>query len=187
MRTLLATLVFGTSTIGLGCGGGQVPPEAPDETPVTAVGSTPAEAPPPAADPQVGSGGKITATYEFGAWGPCDRQRIVYTREGDDYSYARICDDNDQMSVEPLTAEQFRQAVFIEDYLAGAGQEFAELPAASHPERCEKCQKCFKSTDEVYTACQDESGVIAFFFSDQARLGRTDANHTRWLISYDEQ
>lgn len=187
MKKLLVTLALGTSAIGLGCGGGQAPTGAPEETAVIGARPTAVEAPTPEPSQAVGSGTEIIATYEFGAWGPCDKQRIVYTREGDRYSYARICDDDGRQSVEPVTAEQFRQAVFIEDYLAAAGQEFAELSAASLPERCDRCRQCFRSADEVYTVCRDDSGVIAFFFSDQARLGRTDANHTRRLISYEER
>ncbi|MBW2278940.1 MAG: hypothetical protein JRF63_15710 [Deltaproteobacteria bacterium] len=188
--TLLAATVL---LISMGCGGPQPTPEAPadgaggDSSTIAGEPAPPTEAPPPAAEAApIGVGNKIEVSYEFGAWGPCDKQRIVYTRDGDNYSYTRICDDDLSMNAEVITAEQFRQAVFIEDYLAGAGQPLAEVPVASIPQQCDECTKCYRSQDEVLTACQNSAGVVSYMFSNPAKLGKTDSNTTRLLISYDE-
>jgi hypothetical protein len=176
MRSAIATLTVTCLVGAAGCGGSQPPAEASADAPPPAVEAAP-----------IGVGERIEASYEFGAWGPCNKQRLVYLKEGDSYSSTRICDDNGSQSSEVITAEQFRQAVFIEDYLPAAGRPMAELPAESFPERCPECTKCFRSPDEVATACQNSSGVVSYMFSNPAALGRTDSNTTRWLISYDER
>jgi hypothetical protein len=189
MKTAIFALAAACLVSWIGCGGKQPPVGAPPEQ-ATSLATEPALPEDPA--PQIeaapiGAADRIEVEYEFGAWGPCNKQRIVYSKNGDDYNYARHCDDDGTMSAEGIAEEQFRQAVFMEDYLAAAEQELAELPAESHPEDCPECTRCLQSTDQVVTACQNASGVISYFYSDMAKLGKTDSNRTRWLISYTEQ
>jgi hypothetical protein len=192
MKNLLPTLTTVVSILALGCGGAQTAPEAspepdPGESTAIATDPEPAAEPPDVAIAPIGVGETIEVEYEFGAWGPCHKQRIVYSKNADVYTYARHCDDDGSMTAEGITAEQFRQAVYIEDHLPAAGRTMAELPAESFPERCPDCTKCFRSPDEVLTTCQNSSGVVSYMFSNPAALGKTDANTTRLLISYDEQ
>jgi hypothetical protein len=187
MKSLISSAAIFSLAILTGCSGPQPTAEQPPTPPPSEPPVAAAEPPPAAEAPAAGTANKIEVSYEFGAWGPCDKQRIVYTKDGDSYSYARICDDTQAMNTEAITAEQFRQAVFIEDYLAGAGRPLAELPASSYPKRCGECTKCYRSPDEVLTACQNSAGVVSYSLSNPAALGKTDSNKTRWLISYTEQ
>jgi len=184
------TLVL--ATLVLGCGGAQPAPDAPvddaTEEPRAITDPGPPAGEPPALEAApIGVGDRIEVEYEFGAWGPCKKQRVVYSKQGSDHTYTRFCDDDGSMSAEGITEDQFRQAVFIEDHLPAVGRPMEELPADSHPERCPDCTKCFRSPDGVLTTCQNGSGVVTYMYSNPAALGRTDANTTRTLISYEEQ